>query len=98
MKTILLLVKVETVGGITHEFFYDGLVETLQVELNDSVRTCDKYGKPTKVIKAFNPANTSAITIAEVDVEIEAKADVTTEVKWYEAKTPQMDKLDEGIV
>jgi hypothetical protein len=74
MKSIL-LIKVETVGGITHEFFYDGLVETLQVELNDSVRTCDKYGKPTKVIKSFNPANTAAVTIVEVDVEIEAKAD-----------------------
>jgi hypothetical protein len=87
MKSIL-LIKVETVGGITHEFFYDGLVETLQVELNDSVRTCDKYGKPTKVIRSFNPANTAAVTIVEVDVEIEAKADVTTtpEVKWYEKK------------
>ena len=74
MKSIL-LIKVETVGGITHEFFYNGLVKTLQAELNHLVRACDKYGNETKVIKSFNPANISAVTIVEVDVEIEVKAD-----------------------
>jgi hypothetical protein len=95
MKSIL-LTKVETVSGITHEFFYNGLVETLQVELNDLVRTCDKYGKPTKVIKSFNPANTSAVTIVTVDVEIEVKADVTKEVKWYEKKATDCSPFNEN--
>lgn len=82
----ILLVKVETVSGNVHEFFYDGLVETLQNDINDLVRTCDKFGEPTKVIRSFNPDNTACLTIVEVAVEIDTKA--TTEVKWYEPKTP----------
>jgi RPA family protein len=79
----ILLVKVETVSGNVHEFFYDGLIETLQNDINNLVRTCDKFGKPTKVIKSFNPDNIACLTIVEVETDIK----VITEVKWYEPKT-----------
>jgi hypothetical protein len=87
----LLLVKIETVAGSVHEFFYNGLIDSLQNDIGEiaMIRTCDKFGNETKVLRSFHPDNLAALTVVEVDAEVKPEVDTeSTEVKWYEAKTP----------